>query len=199
LLGFAARRVYFDGWLRLSVEGKTNAESVFAAAYLVCAVIALRASRMRTDPSLAAMAPFWLRIAFVCVVFAFLRYFNAHLLVSGLFHSLGQGHGVSFWRRPGSYAMMAAIAASGVALLGLFFFRPSALHRSVRLAATAIVLLILLVVAQSVSLYWTGVYLEASIGPVTVSRIIEALLVALIALSGLWFTNGARADRALRV
>lgn len=140
----------------------------------------------------AGTASFWLRIAVVCGLFALLRYFDAHMTVSATFRDLGQHHGLPFWERPGSYAMLAAIAASGLAVAGLLFFRPQSLHRSVQLAAMAVVLLILLAVAHSVSLYWTGVYLEATVGTVTISRIIETSLLALIAAAGLWFTYDAK-------
>ena len=174
-------------------------ESIFAAAYLACAVIAVIASRMRANPITAAAAPFWLRIAGVCGLFALLRYCDAHMAVSATFRDLGQAHGVPFLERPGSYVMLAAIAALGLAMIGLLFFRPRSLHRSVQLTAMAIVLLVLLAVAHSVSLYWTGVYLEATIGAITISRIIEGSLLALIALSGLWFINDAKGRSNARV
>ena len=173
-------------------EGKIKAEYIFAAAYLACAVIALIASRMRSNPVTSAAAPFWLRIAVVCGLFALLRYFDAHMAVSTTFRDLGQTHGSPFWERPGSYVMLAAIAVLGLAMVGLLFFRPRSLHRSVQLAAMAIVLLLLLAVAHSVSLYWTGVYLEATLGTITISRIIEGSLLAFLALSGLWFINDAK-------
>lgn len=180
-------------------EATTKSESIFAVAYLACAVIALIASRMRSNPVTAATAPFWLRIAVVCGLFALLRYFDAHMAVSATFRDLTQSYGLPFWERPGSYVMLAAITALGLALVGLLVFRPRSLHRSVQLAAMSIVLLLLLAVAHSVSLYWTGVYLESTIGAITISRIIEVALLALIALAGLWFINDAKGRPNARV
>lgn len=180
-------------------EANTKIESIFAAAYLACAVIALFASRMRSTPITAAAARFWLRIAIVCGLFALLRYFDAHLAVSATFRDFGLSQGLPFWERPGSYVMIAAIALFGLAVVGLLFFRPRSLHRSVQVAAMAIVLLVLLAVAHSVSLYFTGVYLEETIGAITVSQIIEASLLTLIGLAGLWFINDAKGRSNARV
>lgn len=185
-----------------SGEGATETETIFSATYLACAVIAFSASRMRSTPQAAASASFWLRIAVVCGLFAILRYADAHMPVSAAFRSMGHHYELPFWKRPGSYVMLGVIAASGIAVLGLLFFRPRLLPKSVQMAAMAIALLLLLVAAHSLSLYWTGLYLEAKVGTVNVSRIVEALLLSLIAAAGLWFRREARmaanADKPMR-
>ena len=66
-------------------EGETRAEYVYSAAYAVCALIALRASRKRADFATVGTAPFWLRIAIICALFALLRFFGAQLAVNDAF------------------------------------------------------------------------------------------------------------------
>ena len=80
----------------------------------------------------------------------------------------------------------------GLALAGLFLFRLRTLHRSVNIAALAIVLLVLLAIAHSLALYVTGAVLQAPVGPLTVSRIIETILLLLLAFSGVWFIVDAK-------
>lgn len=107
--------------------------------------------------------------------------------------------GLTNWERPGPYLMIAAMIAFGAAVAGLLLFRGRTLHPSVRLAAIAIILLILLAVAQSVSLYLPLVVLQERIGPATVSRIIESLLLISLASSAAWFIRDARAPGAVRL
>ena len=168
-------------------EGATKAELIYAAAYAVCALIAFKASRMRSDPATAATAPFWLRIAIVCAAFALLRAFDAQMAVSAAVRDFSHSAGLTDWKRPGPYIMLAALAAFGAAIVGLFLFRLRTLHRSVPLAAFAIIVLALLAVAHSVSLYVTAAVLQAPLGPLTVSRIVEALLLLTLGYSAIWF------------
>ena len=88
--------------------------------------------------------------------------------------------------------MLLAIAAFGIALAGLYFFRLRALHRSMNIAALAIGLLVLLAIAHSLALNITGALLQAQVGPFTVSRIIESVLLVALALSGFWFIADAK-------
>jgi hypothetical protein len=167
--------------------------------YLACTIIALTASRMRSNPATAGTAPFWLRIAIVCGVFALLRFFDAHMAVSATLRDFSHAAGLTNWARPGPYVMLVAIGALGLAVAGLLFFRFRTLHASILGAAVAIILLVLLALAHSLSLYWTGVYLEAKIGPLTVSRIIEAGLLLILAACGAWFiADGRIHDRSGR-
>jgi hypothetical protein len=169
-----------------------RAENIFAAAYLVCAIIALTASRTRTSSAAAATAPFWLRIAIICAVFAVLRFIDAQMTVSGAMRDFSHSAGLTNWKRPGPYLMLVAILIFGFALAGLFLLRRRALHPSINLAGLAIVLLALLAIAHSLSLHVTGAFLQAQVGPLTVSRIIETALLLLLALSGMWFIGESK-------
>lgn len=185
-------RHWLAGTARLSIghssgEPNTEARYYFTAGYALCAVIAFAASRMRGSAA-ARMGPFWLRIAVLCAVFAVLRSFDANVLVSGAFKNLSHAVG----ERPGPFLMVAAVIAFGAAVAGLMIFRGRSLHPAVRGAAIAIVLIILLAVAQSVSLYLPVVILQQMVGPLTVSRIIEALLLIALASSALFFIRDAR-------
>jgi len=164
-----------------------RAETVFAAGYLICALIALVAWRTRPNVQAAATAPFWLRIAVICGLFTVLRYFDAQIAVSKLVGDFNQSEHLYNWHRPGPYVMLLAMAVFGAAIAGLFIFKLRSLHRSVFVAALATVLLILLAVAHSAALYFTWQTLQAPIGPLTVSRWIEAPLLLVVALSGIWF------------
>ena len=159
---------------------------------MFCALIALYASRARANSAAAATAPFWLRIAGICAAFAVLRFFGAQLAVNDAFTDFSRSAGLTDWERPGPYVMIAAILAFGAAAAGLFLFRLRTLHRSVLWAATAIVLLVLIALAHSLSLYWPTVILQTEVGPLTVSRIIEALLLLVLALSAFWFIRDAQ-------
>lgn len=170
-----------------------RAEGIFAAAYLVCGLVALTAWCTRSNPEAAATAPFWLRVAIICGLFAILRVVDAQMAVSSAVRDFGHSTGLTDWKRPGPYLMLVAIAVSGLALAGLFLFRLRALHRSVNTAALAIVLLVLLALAHSLSLYVTGAILQAQVGPLTVSRILEAALLVLLASSGARFITDASA------
>jgi hypothetical protein len=88
--------------------------------------------------------------------------------------------------------MIVAILAFGAAAVGLFLFRLRSLHRSVVWGAISIALLVLLALAHSLSLYWPNVILQTQVGPLTLSRIIEALLLFILAVSAFWFIRDAR-------
>jgi hypothetical protein len=94
--------------------------------------------------------------------------------------------------------MIAALVAFGAAIAGLFLFRFRSLHRSVPLGAFAIIVLALLAVAHSASLHFTSVVLQAMIGPLTVSRIIEAALLLLLGYSAIWFIRDAGRPEQIR-
>ena len=169
-----------------------SAENLFAAAYLLCAVVALAAFRTRPNAVAAASSPFWLRIAIICGLFAILRFVDAQMAVSRAVSDFGHSAGLTDWKRPGPYLMLLAIAAFGIALAGLYFFRLRALHRSMNIAALAIGLLVLLAIAHSLALNITGALLQAQVGPFTVTRIIESVLHVALALSGTWFIADAK-------
>lgn len=164
-----------------------RAETIFAVGYLVCALVAFAAWRTRPDAEAKATSPFWLRIAVICGVFAVLRYIDAQKTVSRTVRDVGHAAGLTDWSRPGPYLMVVAIAVLGTAIVGLFLFKLRSLHGSVFAAALAIVLLVLLAIAHSLSLYLTGAFLQLQAGPLTVSRWIETPLLLIVALSGLWF------------
>ena len=154
------------------------------------------ASRARVNPATEETAPFWLRIAVICALFAVLRFIGAQLAVNDAFTEVSRSGGLTDWERPGPYIMIGAFLALGLAGAGLFVFRLRSLHRSVLWAAAAIALLVLLALAHSLALYWPNVILQTQAGPLTVSRFIEALLLFIVALSAFWFvrdtkTNGA--------
>lgn len=173
-----------------------RAEAIFALGYLVCTLVALVAWRTRPNAAAAATAPFWLRIAVICGIFTVLRYIDAQMTVSRALRGASHSAGLTDWTRPGPYLMILAIFVFGSAILGLFLFRLRTLHGSVFAAALAIVLIGLLAVAHSASLYLTGAVLQAQVGPTTLSRLIEAPLLLIIALSGLWFiTDASRQSR----
>lgn len=141
---------------------------------------------------MAGTAPFWLRIAFVCAVFAVLRFIGAQLAVNDAFTDYSRSAGLTDWERPGPYIMIAAILAFGAAAAGLFLFRLRSLHRSVYWGAIAIVMVVLLALAHSLSLYWPNRILQMEVGPLTLSRIIEALLLFILAVSAFWFIRDAQ-------
>jgi hypothetical protein len=141
---------------------------------------------------MAGTAPFWLRIASVCAVFAVLRFIGAQLAVNDAFTDYSRSAGLTDWERPGPYIMIAAILAFGTAAAGLFMFRLRSLHRSVFWGAVAIVMLVLLALAHSLSLYWPNRILQMEVGPLTLSRIIEALLLFILAVSAFWFIRDAQ-------
>lgn len=135
------------------------------------------------------MGPFWLRIAVLCGVFAVLRAINANIAANHAVRSISHDIG----ERPGPYLAVAAFLALAAAVAGLMLFRGRSLHPAVRWAALAIVFIVLLAIAQSVSLYLPVVILQETIGPLTVSRIIEALLLIALAASSLRFIWDAKA------
>ena len=167
-------------------------ENFFALGYLLCALLALAAFRTRPNAAAADSAPFWLRIAIICGLFAILRVVDAQMAMSRAVSDFGHSAGLTDWKRPGPYLMLLAIAAFGIALVGLFLFRLRALHRSMNIAALAIGFLVLLAIAHSLALNVTAVFLQAQVGPLTVSRIVESVLLLALALSGAWFIADAR-------
>jgi hypothetical protein len=173
-------------------EAHTEARYYFAAGYAVCALLAFAASRGRRSTLATRTGPFWQRIAILCVVFAVLRSFDANIAVSHAIRGASHSTGLTGWARPGPYLMVLALIAVGAAFAGLLLFRGRTLHPAVRGAAIAIILLILLAVAQSASLYLPVVFLQEMIGPLTVSRIIEAILLLFLGGCGLWFLGNAK-------
>ncbi len=133
------------------------------------------------------MGPFWLRIAILCALFAVLRSFDANIAISHAIRDFSHAVG----GRLGPYLMIAAVLAFGAAVAGLLLFRGRSLHPAVRGAALSIVLLVLLAAAQSASLYLPVLFLQTMIGPATVSRIIEGVLLIVLAGCGLWFIREA--------
>jgi hypothetical protein len=93
--------------------------------------------------------------------------------------------------------MLAAAVAFGAAVAGLLLFRGRSLHPAVRGAAMAIILLVLLALAQSVSLYRPNIILQATVGPTTVSRIIEATLLVILALCATWYLRDPNSGEAV--
>jgi hypothetical protein len=141
----------------------------------------------------ARTGPFWLRIAILCALFAILRSFDANIAVSRAIRSFSHSEGL----RPGPYLMVAAALAFGAAVLGLLLFVGRSLHPAVRGAAIVIILLVLLALAQSVSLYLPIIILQAMVGPATVSRIIEATLLIILALCATWFLRDPNSGEAV--
>ena len=178
-------------------EGSTKPELIYAAAYAVCAFMAFKASRTALSAQNAA-GPFWLRIAVVCGLFTLLRAFDAQMAVSAAVSDFSHSVGLTDWKRPGPYIMIVALAAFGAAIVGLFLFRFRTLHRSVPLAALSIIALAALAVAHSASLHVTQTVLQAPVGPLTVSRVIEAILLFVLGYSAVWFIRdaGHGADRS---
>jgi hypothetical protein len=174
-------------------EGTTDVRYFFAAAYAACALLAFAASRTRGSGAAAPTGPFWLRIAVLCAVFAVLRSFDANIAVSHAIRAFSHSAGV----RPGPYLMVAAGVAFAAAVAGLLLFRGRSLHPSVRGAAIVIILLVLLALAQSVSLYRPIVVLQETVGPATVSRIIEAALLIILALCATWSVRDPNSSEAV--
>lgn len=137
---------------------------------------------MRSIPDVAPTAPFWLRIAVLCAVFAVLRYFGVHMAVNEAIHNFSVSVGMTDWKRPGPYLMLGAMIAFGAAVVGLLLFRSRTLHGSVKGAAIAIILIALFAVGHSLSLYTFSYPLEEKVGPLTISRIIETILLLGLAL-----------------
>ena len=91
---------------------------------------------MRTLPQ---PPTFGFEITRSCGAFAILRLLDAQMAMSGAVRDFGHSAGLSDWKRPGPYLMLVAIAMFGLALAGLFLFRLRTLHRSVNIAALAMV------------------------------------------------------------
>ena len=155
--------------------------------------MAFAASRARGSGVAARTGPFWLRIAILCALFAVLRSFDANIAVSRAIRAFSHSAGI----RPGPYLMVAAALAFGAAVAGLLLFRGRSLHPAVRGAAIAIIMLVLLALAQSVSLYRPIIILQAMVGPATVSRIIEATLLIILALCSIWFVRNPNGSEAV--
>jgi hypothetical protein len=126
-------------------------------------------------------------------VFAILRSFDANIVLSRAIRALSHDAGVRF----GPYLMVAAAVAFAAAVAGLLLFRGRSLHPAVRGAAVAIILLVLLAVAQSVSLYRPIIILQATVGPATVSRIIEATLLIILGICSIWFVRDPNGSEAV--
>lgn len=193
------RASHLAAWIRETIhprarlrEGRVRAEIFFATAYVLCALIALAAVRTSTNSAVAAARPFWLRIAVICALFAILRFVDAQIAVSRAFWRFNVSAGLTEWNRPGPYLMLLAIAAFGFALTGFYLFGRRVVHASTNIAALAIVLLVLLAIAHSLALYVTGDLLQAEVGPLTVSRIIESFLLLVLASSGAWFVADSK-------
>lgn len=118
------------------------------------------------------------------------------MAVSGAVRDFSHSAGLHNWARPGPYIMLLGILAFAAAAAGLFLFGLRSLHRSVRWAASAIALLVLLAMAHSLSLYLVIIFLQTNVGPMTVSRIIEAILLAVLAFSAIWFIRDAQGGEA---
>ena len=128
-----------------------------------------------------------MRVAIVTGVFAVLRFMNSHMIVERMMRDASHAEGLETGLRPGQLVMLIAVLALGIATAGLLFFRLRTLHRSIFVAAISLVVVVLLAVAHSASLYLTGAVLQTEIGPFTLSRIIEAAAIGLLMLSGLWY------------
>jgi hypothetical protein len=179
-------------------EGETEPRYFFAAAYAACAALAFVASRKQPHSAAERTGPFWLRIAILCAVFAVLRSFDANIAVSSAVRDLQHSAHLTGWERPGQYLMLAALIVFGAAVAGLLLFRGRTLHGSVRGAAIAIIGIVLLAIAQSVSLYVSYLLLDATIGPVTLSRIIEGILLLSLAFCELWFIRDSGERKGAR-
>jgi hypothetical protein len=140
----------------------------------------------------AGTGGFWLRIAIVCAVFAILRTFDANVVVQGAISSISAATHLHGWTRPGPYLMLAAMFVFGAAVLGLLLFSAQTLHRSVRAAALTMILIILLAVAQSATIYFAFFILQKKVGSVTISRIIEGILLLSLAGCTAWFIRDGR-------
>jgi hypothetical protein len=132
----------------------------------------------------------------VCTVFAVLRAVDAQLAVSGAFRDFSHSADLTDWKRPGPYIMLASTFGFGAAAAGLFVFQFSSLYRSVLWAASAIVWLVLLAMAHSLALYLPILILQTKVGPLTVSRIFEAILLIILASSALWLIKDAQGSEA---
>lgn len=186
-------RAYNGTTERQPGEGSTDAQYFFAAVYAACALLAFAASRAQGRGAATRTGPFWLRIAVLCAVFAVLRSFDANIVVSHAIRAFSHSTGI----RLGPYLVVAAGVAFAAAMAGLLLFRGRSLHPSVRGAAIVIILLVLLALAQSASLYEPIVILQATVGPATVSRIIEAALLIVLALCTIWFIRDPNGSEAV--
>lgn len=182
-----------------------GAEYLYAAAYLVCAAIAVGAARSgRPSGGGVSARPFWIRISIVSGLFAILRVLGAHKAVSHAVNSFNHAEGLQQWQRPDPYLMLVAAVAGGIAVAGLLVFRRRVSRNSIVVAASAIVGLVLLALAHSLSLYLPKAILEAELGQQTISRILEGLLLLALGASGLRFiadekrVGGRRPAQALK-
>lgn len=160
-------------------------------------MIALIANNSSRAGGAHSAGGFWLRVAVVTGAFAFLRFMNAHMIVEEMMRDASHVETLEGGIRPGQLVMLIAVLGLGIATAGLLFFRLRTLHRSIFLAAISLVVILLLAVAHSASLYLTGALLQTEVGPFTLSRLIEGTSIALLVLSGLWYT-GASKDSAAR-
>ena len=165
-LGETKSRVYSLNAIFVSGRERRKPKRVFAAAYAGCAILAFMASRVRSNPGVASTAPFWLRIAILCGIFAVLRFF-------GDWRSTRSSRVFRF-RRPyrlettgslfnawsddrfrGGGRRAAAFPVAFASWLG-------------EGAAIAIILIALFAVGHSLSLYTFNYSLETKVGPLTI-------------------------------
>lgn len=167
-------------------------EFIFAAGYAASALVALYAHSVSREGKTQSVGGFWLRVAAVTAIFAALRLLNTHLHVADLMRDVSHTRTFQGGVRPGQIVMLSAVLALGLATAGLLLFKLRTLHRSVFIAAISLVFIILLAIAHSASLYLTGAVLQAEVGSLTLSRILEAAAITTLVASGFWYRGAAR-------
>ena len=185
-------RAYIGVAERYPGSEQRTSDIFFAAAYAACAVLALVASRGAGQARGGADRP---------ILAA-----HSDSVCSLRGPALGRREHRS-QPRPSRLLALRGIAARplsdgcnaarpfAAAVAGLLLFRGRSLHPAVRGAAIVIILLVLLALAQSVSLYRPILILQAMVGPATVSRIIEAALLIILALCATWYRPGPEQRR----
>lgn len=167
-------------------------ETIFAIAYFVCALLALVAHVARGETGRRLIGSFWARVGLVTGVFAILRLVSAHIFVERAMRRVSHDGPFPSDFRPGQLVMLLVLILVAVPLVGLFLYSRRRLPKAVLVGASALGVLILLAVAHSASLYMTGQVLQAKIGPLTISRLVEAAALALLAASCLAFARGSK-------
>ncbi len=167
-------------------------ETIFATGYFVCALLALVAHVARREVGAKVAGSFWARIGLVTGIFAVLRLASAHLFVAAAMRSVSYSEVFPNGFRPGQFAMLLGMLLVAVTLAGLLLLTKKRLPTSVFIGASSFGVLVLLAMAHSASLYFTGEVLQAKIGSFTVSRIIEGLALLSLAGSCVAFARGAR-------
>lgn len=163
-------------------------ESVFAVGYVVCSATAILAHVADRSTATATAGNFWLRVASITALFAVLRYASLHVYLERAVRNAAHAEPFLNSLHPGQIAVLLTLVAFGLALGGLFLFKKK-LPKSVFIAAISLFVLIMLAIIHSASLYVTGAVLQAKIGPTTISRVIEATALFLLATSGLAFAK----------